>query len=55
VYGWRYVENRLPVTEGSRFAMAYCTKSFTAMSAALLVDETKLEWDKPGIDFQAEA
>jgi CubicO group peptidase (beta-lactamase class C family) len=27
--------------------MASCTKSFTAMSVALLVDEGKLEWDKP--------
>ena len=54
VYGWRDVENRLPMTEGTRFAMASCTKSFTAMSAALLVDEGKLEWDKPVREFMPE-
>ncbi len=47
VYGLRDVENHLPMTEDTRFAMASVTKSFTAMSVALLVDEGKLEWDKP--------
>ncbi|HZG68056.1 MAG TPA: serine hydrolase, partial [Herpetosiphonaceae bacterium] len=47
VYGLRDVEQQLPMTEDTRFAMASVTKSFTAMSVALLVDEGKLEWDKP--------
>jgi CubicO group peptidase (beta-lactamase class C family) len=46
-YGLRDVEDHLPMTEDTRFAMASVTKSFTAMSVALLVDEGKLEWDKP--------
>ena len=54
VYGWRDTENSLPVTEGTRFAMASCTKSFTAMSAALLVDQGKLEWDKPVREYMPE-
>jgi CubicO group peptidase (beta-lactamase class C family) len=54
VHGWRDVENSLPMTEGTRFAMASCTKSFTAMSAALLVDEGRLEWDKPVREYMPE-
>jgi CubicO group peptidase (beta-lactamase class C family) len=54
VFGLRDVENRLPMTEDTRFAMASCTKSFTAMSAALLVDEGKLEWDKPVREYMPE-
>ena len=46
-YGLRDVEAQLPMTEDTRFAMASVTKSFTAMSVALLVDQGKLEWDKP--------
>lgn len=46
-HGLRDIENQLPLTEDTRFAMASVTKSFTAMSAALLVDEGKLAWDKP--------
>jgi CubicO group peptidase (beta-lactamase class C family) len=47
VHGLRDVENQLPMTEDTRFAMASVTKSFTAMSAALLVDQGALAWDKP--------
>jgi CubicO group peptidase (beta-lactamase class C family) len=46
-HGLRDVENQLPMTEDTRFAMASVTKSFTAMSAALLVDQGALDWDKP--------
>ena len=42
VYGLRDVEQRLPMTAETRFAMASVTKSFTAMSVALLVDDGKL-------------
>jgi CubicO group peptidase (beta-lactamase class C family) len=34
--------------------MASVTKSFTAMSVALLVDEGKLEWDKPVREYMPE-
>lgn len=53
-YGLRDVENQLPMTEDTRFAMASVTKSFTAMSVALLVDEGKLEWDKPVREYMPE-
>ncbi|NOY61524.1 MAG: serine hydrolase [Calditrichaeota bacterium] len=54
VYGLRDVENHLPMTEDTRFAMASVTKSFTAMSVALLADEGKLEWDKPVREYMPE-
>ncbi len=47
VYGMRDIENNLPMTADTRFAMASVTKSFAAMSIALLVDEGRLAWDKP--------
>jgi len=53
-YGWRDVENQLPMTEATRFAVGSVTKSFTAMSLALLVDEGKLEWDKPVREYMPE-
>jgi CubicO group peptidase (beta-lactamase class C family) len=46
-FGFGDVEKRLPLTVDTRFALASVTKSFTAMSVALLVDEGMLEWDKP--------
>lgn len=46
-YGLRNVEEDLPLTINTRFSMASVTKSFTAMSVALLVDEGKLAWDEP--------
>jgi CubicO group peptidase (beta-lactamase class C family) len=53
-YGLADVENNLPLTADHRFAMASVTKSFTAMSVALLVDEGKLEWDKPVHEYMPE-
>lgn len=50
-YGLRDVANNLPTTIDTRFAMASCTKSFAAMSVALLVDDGKLEWDTPVRDY----
>ena len=54
VHGLRDVEHQLPMTGETRFAMASVTKSFTAMSVALLVDEGKLEWDKPVREYLPE-
>ncbi|MCK4823678.1 serine hydrolase, partial [bacterium] len=46
-YGARNTAENLPVTPETLFPIASCTKAFTAMSVALLVDEGKLDWDKP--------
>jgi len=54
VFGWRDVENQLPMTDDTRFAMASVTKSFTAMSIAQLIDDGKLEWDKPVREYMPE-
>lgn len=53
-YGLRDVEGQQPMTLDTRFAMASVTKSFTAMSIALLVDDGKLEWDKPVREYMPE-
>ncbi len=46
-YGLRDRAHNLPVTPDTLFPIASCTKAFTAMCVGLLVDEGKLEWDKP--------
>lgn len=46
-YGLRDTKRHLPVTPGTVFATGSISKSFTALVAAMLVDEGKLEWDRP--------
>jgi CubicO group peptidase (beta-lactamase class C family) len=50
-FGYRDVENKLNVTPKTLFAIGSCTKAFTAVSMGILVDEGKLEWDKPVRDY----
>ncbi|MEL6256417.1 MAG: serine hydrolase domain-containing protein [Bacteroidota bacterium] len=45
--GYRDRENKLPVTENTLFAIGSCTKAFTGVLAARLVDKNLLEWEKP--------
>ncbi|MBL8760756.1 MAG: serine hydrolase [Phycisphaerae bacterium] len=49
--GLRDVENKKPVTPQTLFAIGSSTKAFTSMVLAQLVDEYKLEWDKPVINY----
>lgn len=46
-YGYREYEQKLPVTAKTLFQIASNTKLFTAVSAGMLVDKGKLDWDKP--------
>lgn len=46
-FGYSDVEAGLPVSEKTYFDIASCTKSFTAMTAALAVDKGWFEWDTP--------
>jgi CubicO group peptidase (beta-lactamase class C family) len=46
-YGYRDVKNGLKVTPDTLFAIGSCSKAFTAAAIGILVDEGKLEWDKP--------
>src|SRR5919197_1163304 len=41
------VGRRLEVTPHTLFPIASCTKAFTTMGLAILVDEGKLDWDVP--------
>lgn len=50
-YGYRDVKNQLPVTPKTLFAIGSITKSFTVATLARLVDEGKLDWDKPVREF----
>lgn len=46
-FGFRDVKQGLPVTSQTLFAIGSCTKAFTAVTMGILVDEGKLDWDKP--------
>jgi CubicO group peptidase (beta-lactamase class C family) len=46
-YGFRDVEKKLPFTPTTLAPIASNSKLFTAVAAGLLVEEGKLEWDRP--------
>lgn len=46
-YGVCEVDGDQPVTKDTVFSIASCTKSFTATTIGLLVDEGKVNWDDP--------
>jgi CubicO group peptidase (beta-lactamase class C family) len=50
-YGLRDVKKNLPVTEKTLFAIGSSTKSFTVTAMGTLVDQGKLDWDKPVRDY----
>jgi CubicO group peptidase (beta-lactamase class C family) len=50
-YGVRRMGERAPVDARTRFGIASNTKLFTATALALLVEEGKVQWDKPVIDY----
>ena len=53
-YGLRDVEAGLPVTQDTQFILCSVTKSFTALGLAMLVDEGRLDWEKPVRDYLPE-
>ncbi|MCU0224601.1 MAG: serine hydrolase [Acidobacteria bacterium] len=50
-YGQRDTKAGLPVDANTLFAIGSSTKAFTALGLAILVDEGKLEWDKPVVNY----
>jgi len=46
-FGYRDLAQKLPVTPQTIFGIGSCSKAFTATTMGILVDEKKLEWDKP--------
>ncbi len=46
-FGFRDVDQKLPVTPKTLFAIGSSSKAFTAMSVGLMVNDGKIEWDTP--------
>ena len=46
-YGYRDVARQLPMTGATLFPIASITKSFTVTALGTLVDQNRLDWDKP--------
>lgn len=53
-YGFRDSETQLPVTERTLFNIGSITKSFTSLGIAQLVDEGRLDLDRPVIQYVPE-
>jgi len=53
-HGQVEVGSRKSVDDQTLFQIASVTKAFTAASLAILVDESKLDWDDPVIDYLPE-
>ncbi len=50
-YGFRDVDQKLPVTPRTLFAIGSITKSFTVTALGILADEGKLDWDEPVLTY----
>jgi CubicO group peptidase (beta-lactamase class C family) len=50
-YGYRNLEDKQPVTPQTLMAIGSNSKSFTVVLLSELVDEGKLDWDKPVTDY----
>jgi len=50
-FGYRDVEKKRPVTPDTLFAIGSASKAFTTFVMGTLVDEGKLDWDKPVTTF----
>lgn len=46
-FGFKDIEKKLPVTPDTLFAIGSSSKAFTVFALGKLVDEGKVEWDKP--------
>ena len=46
-FGFKDLENKKPMTPNTVLPIGSASKSFTSMSAAILVEEGKMEWDTP--------
>jgi CubicO group peptidase (beta-lactamase class C family) len=53
-YGWRNLEANLPVTPNTIFAIGSNSKVFTATALGILVDEGKLGWERPIVEYLPE-
>lgn len=53
-YGLRDLESRAPVTPRTLMAIGSNSKSFTVVLLGMLVDSTKLDWDKPVRNYLAD-
>ena len=50
-HGFRDLEKKLPVTPATLFAIGSTSKAFTVFGLGTLVDQGRLEWDKPLIEY----
>ncbi|MEM0995852.1 MAG: serine hydrolase [Bacteroidota bacterium] len=46
-FGYRDLENKIPVDKATNFAIGSSSKAFTALSLGTLVEEGKLAWNEP--------
>jgi len=52
-YGYRNIEEKLPVTENTIFAIGSCTKAFTALDNCILNSKGLMKLDTPVINYMS--
>jgi len=50
-FGYRDAEQKMPMTADTLLAIGSSSKAFTTFALGVLVDEGKLEWDKPARNY----
>lgn len=50
-YGFRNIEKKLPITANTQLSIGSTTKAFTSLMIGTLVEEGKLDWDRPVKDY----
>ncbi|MCX5816649.1 MAG: serine hydrolase [Proteobacteria bacterium] len=50
-FGHKDMKNRLTVTPKTLFGIGSCSKAFTSLSIGMLVDEKKMDFDKPAREY----
>ncbi len=50
-FGFRDIDKKLPVTPQTLFGIASLSKTFTAAAVGILIDEGKLKWNIPIIEY----
>jgi len=50
-FGYRDLENKLPVTANTQFAIGSSSKAFTSLSLGIMADRGQLDWEKPIVQY----
>jgi CubicO group peptidase (beta-lactamase class C family) len=50
-FGYRDLENKLPATANTQFAIGSSSKAFTSLCLGIMADRDQLDWEKPIVQY----